>query len=147
MQLVLIVPGAVAAKQIADVAKLPPAKLGKGAGNDVDVVLNGERLEIGADGFRVLGELADRIGAVPGVKMGHQGGIEVFGKQHEVRTVVRDDAHEVTKLDAQVVERRCGSHLPLHGRNAHDPLGLADERGRLALMMDIDPLGDDGVSV
>ena len=144
VHLLVHVVGAVAAAEEADVVE-PSVGLdvGHAAGDDVDVVADGQLDEAVADLLGVLCQPADRLCFAQVVEAGHERGVEVLGEEHEVALVVRDGIDEELDLLEDVVEGLVGTHLPLHEAHADGGL-LVHELLCRGLVVDVVPLQERG---
>ena len=109
------------------------------AGDDVDVIADGEVEEAVAHFLGVLSQAADRLRLAEVVVLRHQRRVEVFGEEDEVALVVRDGIDEELDLFEDVVQCFVGAHLPLHQADADGSL-LVDIFLRGRLIVDVVPL-------
>ena len=136
--------GTVATAQVADVVeKSVLFDEGHAAGDDVDVVADGQVDEPLAYLVGVLGQTADGLRLALVVEAGHEGGVEVFGEEHEVALVAAHRVDEELDLFEEVVERLVAAHPPLHESHPHGRLGRDILFGRL-LVVDVVPLEQAG---
>ena len=75
------------------------------SGNDIDIVLDGQRDKTVAHFLRVLSQSAYRLRFAQVVELGHQRSVEIFGEKHEIALIARNRINEEFNLLEHIVKR------------------------------------------